>query len=572
MKDTTAIHHQPTSHLEGFTLRRALFTGLASAVATIVLMIVVEQTTSKNSVITWGASLNLLLNVMRIAYGAAVYAMEKPPIGKVWGRRYRWLSHMINITWCVTIFGVFRSHGLTAESSVLALIITCAMISSAEFAFSTMVDLCVGTMLTLGFGVCVTMILTGSSIFEYAMGVLGVLFAALMSVHAWQTYMILVANAQKLNEKADQNALMLSMLNATPGFMTLIDSSDLSYIMVNDAFRNAIGRDVIGQVVGSVEHDQEFYLRLCEFRDSNARRVIREIQLGSGESRHHYLVSFARVEGDRPMISVLSINIEEQKKTELALAKARSDAEHSGRLAALGEMISSVAHEIRNPLTIISARALNLSAISRKGQMTTAVAEEEGKKIATMVDRISKIIGTVLKFSRGDAEAPMSKVKVNSLVDEVRFLTEIKCKTSRVTLKIDTIDPDLDLECFPLQISQVLVNLVNNAIDAIESIELSDSAEGKWIRIAASGDEASIELRVVDCGLGIPKEIRDKMLHPFFTTKPAGKGTGLGLSISRGIIEKHLGRLWIDEKAPNTTFVIEIPRQSIAGKTMPKTA
>jgi signal transduction histidine kinase len=569
LEAATAIPKMLKSQLESLTLRRALFTGLSSALATIVMMIVVTKTGVSDGSIMTGVILNLLLNAVRIIYGMSVLALTDPPISAPWRIYYRWLSHVINLTWTMVIFEVFRINGLTSESSILALIITCAMISCAEFSFATMLDLCLGTMMTLGLSVSVAMILVGSSVAEYAIGSLGIVFAALMSLNAWQTYFILVDNAQKLHDKADQNALMRSMLNATPGFMTLIDAGDLSYIMVNDAFRNVVGKDIVGRVVGSVEHDQEFYQLLFEFRDSGARRVIREIELGNGEYRHHYLVSFARVDGQRPMISVLSINIEEQKKTELALAKARSDAEHSSRLAALGEMISSVAHEIRNPLTIISARALNLSAIARKGQMTTAVADEEGKKIAVMVDRIAKIIGTVLKFSRGDAETPMSKVKLHSLVDEVRFLTEIKCKTSRVTLKVDAIDPTLDMDCFPLQVSQVLVNLVNNAVDAIESIQGVDS---KWIQISVTGDDASVELRVIDCGLGIPKEIRDKMLHPFFTTKPAGKGTGLGLSISRGIIEKHLGRLWIDDKAHNTTFVIEIPRHSIAAKTLSKTA
>jgi C4-dicarboxylate-specific signal transduction histidine kinase len=218
-------------------------------------------------------------------------------------------------------------------------------------------------------------------------------------------------------------------------------------------------------------------------------------------------------------------------------------------------MISSLAHEIRNPLTIISARAMNLPILAGKAPITAAQAATEGRKISDMVDRISKIIGTVLKFSRGETDAPMVMVKLGTMIEEVRLLTDIKCKAASVEMRINIGDPDVEFECQQLQLSQVLINMVNNAVDAIEK------RESKWIDITASASAQSVVFRVTDCGPGIPAEVREKMLTPFFTTKPPGKGTGLGLSISRSIVEKHAGKLWIDADSPNTTFVIEVPRK-----------
>ncbi len=544
--------------LESLKLSRTLFIGFTSTLATALIMAISSQHGTVGRFMIWVASLNLILNLLRSTVGAVISASADDRIVSLWASIYRWTSHVTNITWSIILFTVVVSNGLGSHLSILALIMSFLLIGCSEFAFPTMLDLRFSIILTMGFSFSISAIYVGSSLIDYLIGGFTSVVSAIISLNAWQTYLIMITNNETFHDKTNQNLMMLSMLNATPGFMTLIDATELRYVMVNDAFKNSIGRDVIGQVVGSVERDQEFHRLLLAFRESNERRVISEVQLGSGPNRHHYLLSLARVDGDRPMISVLSINIEDRKKTELALAKARSDAEHSSRLAALGEMVSSVAHEIRNPLTIISARALNLSNITKNGQMTFETAEEEGKKIASMVDRISKIIGNVLKFSRGDADAPMSKIVLANLIEDVRFLTEIKCKTSQVTLKVQPIDRSIELDCFPLQLSQVLVNLINNAIDAIEGLE------SKWIEISAKADEMHIEIRVVDCGLGIPKDIRDKMLQPFFTTKPAGKGTGLGLSISRGIVEKHLGKLWIDSEASHTTFVIEIPRIAIA--------
>jgi signal transduction histidine kinase len=105
-----------------------------------------------------------------------------------------------------------------------------------------------------------------------------------------------------------------------------------------------------------------------------------------------------------------------------------------------------------------------------------------------------------------------------------------------------------------VQISQVLLNLLNNAFDAVQSLA------NKWVRIEVSTGPDLISIAVTDGGRGIPREIAEKAMQPFFTTKPVGKGTGLGLSISNAIAEAHRGRLWIDSRGPNTRIVLSVPR------------
>ena len=113
---------------------------------------------------------------------------------------------------------------------------------------------------------------------------------------------------------------------------------------------------------------------------------------------------------------------------------------------------------------------------------------------------------------------------------------------------------DVDIQCRAAEISQVILNLLNNAYDAV--IELPK----KWIRIEMRYISAErVQLLITDSGSGISKEIAEKIMLPFFSTKNVSKGTGLGLSISKKIMEDHWGNLFLDDSSPNTRFILEIP-------------
>ena len=101
----------------------------------------------------------------------------------------------------------------------------------------------------------------------------------------------------------------------------------------------------------------------------------------------------------------------------------------------------------------------------------------------------------------------------------------------------------------------MLLNLLNNAFDAVQALP------EKWVRVMVSEEGDSVNISVTDSGRGIPREIADKAMQPFFTTKPVGKGTGLGLSISNAIVEAHHGRLWIDSRGPNTRIILSLSRR-----------
>ncbi len=115
----------------------------------------------------------------------------------------------------------------------------------------------------------------------------------------------------------------------------------------------------------------------------------------------------------------------------------------------------------------------------------------------------------------------------------------------------------MQINCVAEQISQVLLNLLNNAFDAVMD---GPPDKRRWVRVDIDLTGENVQLKVTDCGDGISAEVQMKLMQPFFTTKGTGKGTGLGLSISKGIVEKHGGQLFYNRESKNTCFVISLPQ------------
>lgn len=224
----------------------------------------------------------------------------------------------------------------------------------------------------------------------------------------------------------------------------------------------------------------------------------------------------------------------------------------SSRMAAIGEMSAGIAHEINNPLSIISGKSQQLKRLllENHGQ---EISLQHLDKIQSMTQRISKIIQSLRIFARDGTNDKRSTIKLQAFFEDLKDLCAARLSNGGIDLKIDDYDPELEVVVNEVQLSQVLINLINNAADAIRDTKMP------WIHIEVDtlGDLAFIS--VTDSGSGIPKNVREKMMQPFFTTKEVGKGTGLGLSISLGIIKDHGGELFYDENCPNTRFVIKLP-------------
>jgi signal transduction histidine kinase len=239
--------------------------------------------------------------------------------------------------------------------------------------------------------------------------------------------------------------------------------------------------------------------------------------------------------------------LEEQRKQSIQAAK----------LSSLGEMASGIAHEINNPLTIISAYARSLKRSNNEGSNDQKINVSADKIILT-VDRIARIIKGLRSFARDSFNDPVEPVSVQKIVDMSLELCLEKLKDHSIELRKNTF-LDVEIDCNEIQIAQVLVNILNNSRDAIEGIE------NKWIEICVKDFESYILIEISDSGKRISNEVAEKIMQPFFTTKEIGKGVGLGLSISKGIIENHHGEFYLDRSVKQNTFVMKLPK-SVAVK------
>lgn len=227
----------------------------------------------------------------------------------------------------------------------------------------------------------------------------------------------------------------------------------------------------------------------------------------------------------------------------------------SSKFAALGEMAGGIAHEINNPLAIIHGKAGQLKDLADQNNLDPDVVSTIADKIETTAMRASKIIRSLRLFARDASGEPMENTYVKTILDDSLDLCREKFKIHGVELRVGEVSPQLELFCRSVQVSQVLINLLNNAHDAVENFE------EKWVQIEVKDIEGWVEFVVTDSGKGLSQEVRSKIMQPFFTTKPVGKGTGLGLSISRSILEGHQGQLVIDDHCPNTRFTVRFPKQ-----------
>jgi len=227
------------------------------------------------------------------------------------------------------------------------------------------------------------------------------------------------------------------------------------------------------------------------------------------------------------------------------------------KLSSLGELVSGVAHELNNPLTGIMCFSELL--------MEDGLGESASSKLRKINDashRCKKIIENLLTFARW--KRPEKKYgDVNRIIrDSVDFRAyQLKIDNIRVILDLDSSLPWTMMDSN--QIQQVLLNLINNASDAIK-----ESGSPGRIRISSRHASGRIVISVEDTGRGISEEIVNRIFDPFFTTKEVGKGTGLGLSISYGIVHEHGGNIYASSR-PNygTTFVVELPVAGDSGIT-----
>ena len=222
---------------------------------------------------------------------------------------------------------------------------------------------------------------------------------------------------------------------------------------------------------------------------------------------------------------------------------------HASKLASLGEMSAGIAHEINNPLAIILGSLDHLIKFANNPQKLNTKIEAIKKSSA----RIAKIVNGLKKFSRSSTGSNYTNNILSEIISESLVLTEIKSKLHSTPITCDIKSKSI-IYCDQVEIEQVLINLINNSIDAVKN------KDEKWVKIELRDEEQLVILRVIDSGTGITETIRNKLFDPFFTTKTVGEGTGLGLSITKGILDQHMATISVLDNHPNTCFEIHFQK------------
>lgn len=241
-----------------------------------------------------------------------------------------------------------------------------------------------------------------------------------------------------------------------------------------------------------------------------------------------------------------------QRALEARIEEERLKAIHASKLAMVGEMAAGIAHEINNPLSIIGGYAYTLRGAIARGD--TGAVQEALDAITEATERAGKIVHGLRKFSRQSGGDARAEVGVDEVIADALNLCGARVRTRGVSVTRD-IRTTARIEADAIEMSQVFVNLLNNAFDA------AGPSTEPWIRVTATdGPEPGwVTVLVEDSGPRIPPEVAERIFRPFFTTKKVGEGTGLGLSISRSIVESHGGTLTCDPGAPSTRFVVRLP-------------
>ncbi len=320
------------------------------------------------------------------------------------------------------------------------------------------------------------------------------------------------------------------------------------FTTVNGAAEQISGytsEELIGRFFGPLLTLESLPRALIEFRralSGTAGQFETTMRHKNGE-RRHLTVNYACPQRSREVICMIRDATAEKNLQQQLL--------HSDKMAAIGQLVSGVAHELNNPLASISAFAQLMLADKRIG----AEHRNSVEVVRSEAQRASRIVHNLLTFARQHKAEKVAE-DINVVIQETLELRtyELNVRGIQVLAELDEMTPLVTL-VNRYQLQQVLLNLVTNAEQAMGS----RPAMRHRLTLRSVRSSAAVRIEVEDTGGGIAPEAMNQIFNPFFTTKPVGMGTGLGLSISVGIVGEHGGRIWVENTRAGARFVVELP-------------
>lgn len=269
--------------------------------------------------------------------------------------------------------------------------------------------------------------------------------------------------------------------------------------------------------------------------------------------------------GSRTVVLTTLLDITDRRLAEIELrrkekevADAREHLAHMARLSTMGEMAAGIAHEINQPLTAISAYAQGSVRLLDGGQASLQTIREPLEKIATQAVRAGEVIRRLRSFIKKSA-SELESINANELVSEVVQLAEVDAHRHSIPIHLHLARQMPDVRVDTVQIQQVILNLIRNALEAMDETPRERARVDVYTRRENAGQ---ISIRVVDAGPGLNEDVLKNIFAPFFTTKSAGMG--MGLSISESIVAAHGGHLSASNNADGVgaTFTVLLMAQN----------
>ena len=231
---------------------------------------------------------------------------------------------------------------------------------------------------------------------------------------------------------------------------------------------------------------------------------------------------------------------------------------HQSRLAGIGEMSANLSHEINNPLMGVNLLVEKIKLISQRELSCEEKTEKilsSCNEIGNVVERISVIIRGLSKISNQNENTPTKIHSFKKLYQDTESFCLETLKNKKIKYSKKEIDKNILIDVQEVQFSQVILNLLTNAQQAVKNLPEQD----RWITMDYSLENNFLKVTISNGGDPIKREIQDRIFEPFFTTKQVGEGTGLGLQLCKKIIEDFKGTIELDKKALNPSFVFKIP-------------
>lgn len=359
------------------------------------------------------------------------------------------------------------------------------------------------------------------------------------------------------------NKFLQNLINGSPNSIIASDKND-NIIMFNEKAEKLLGYKA-GEVVGKIPISRMYpdgyieevkgRLRSSEHGSIGKTETVEAIVIDQQGSEIPCRLSAYLIHDKDDIEEALVLifyDLRARKQMQKELEETQMKLFQSEKMSSLGKLAAGIAHEINNPLGGIMIFA---ETILEDLEENDAI-REDLQRIASEARRCKNIVKGLLEFSRQTGNT-MSFYNINDLIEQGMVLLENQAIFHNIDV-IKEYDKDLPLvKCDSARLKQVFINITQNAIDAM-------GAKGTFtIKTGINKERQRVEIEFSDTGSGVPKEIRQKIFDPFFSTKEVGKGTGLGLSMSYGIIKDHGGTINVkSDGRTGASFIIELPIES----------